>query len=162
MTPNSTSFSTKITSRLPLIEKAFLIATVIGGILVVTKIDSTVARIALLGLAATFFLYTYKPLDIQRQEDEPFEFSDLLALMIIPKTLWISCTISALGISFFLFEFGNDGYKKLLTIGSVSTGFGSLLFVIFIIRGVKHVKIIAPLLLRAVPLFFMDIYLLYY
>ncbi len=150
-----------ITKQLPLVERIFITALVIGTILTAMQIDSTVTKISLLGLGATFFLLAYRPNDIPRQEGEQFGFSDLLALMILPKVLWISSAISALGIAFYLFDFGNDGYKKMLMIGGLTIGIGTILLITFSISGVKHIKIAMPILIRAVPLCLVDFYILF-
>jgi len=81
--------------------------------------------------------------------------------MIVPKVLWISSAISALGIAFYLFDFGNDGYKRLLMIGGLTIGIGTLLLVVFLASGVKHIKTVTPILLRAVPLCLVDFYILF-
>ncbi|MBZ0245435.1 MAG: hypothetical protein K8H85_05785 [Cyclobacteriaceae bacterium] len=150
----------KLTKHLPLVEKILLSALAIGTILVVLKMDSSVARLSLLGLGVTFFLLAYRPNDIPRKEDEPFGFSELLGFMIVPKVLWISSAISALGLAFYLFDFGNDGYKQMLLIGGLTSGIGTVLLVVFFATGVKHIKMVMPVLLRAVPLCIVDFYLL--
>lgn len=81
--------------------------------------------------------------------------------MIVPKVLWISSAISALGIAFYFFNFGNDGYKRLMMIGGLTIGIATLLLAIFLISGVKYIKTVTPILLRAVPLFFLDMYILF-
>jgi hypothetical protein len=156
-----TPFIVTITKHLPLVEKVLLTALAIGTIMTVMKIDSTVTRVSLLGLGVTFFLMAYRPTDIPRQEGEQFGFSDLLGLMIVPKVLWISSAVSALGIAFYLFDFGNDGYKKMLMVGGLTIGIGTLLLVVFLVSGVKHIKTVTPILLRAVPLCLVDFYILF-
>jgi len=156
-----TPFIVTITKHLPLVEKVLLTALAIGTIMTVMKIDSTVTRVSLLGLGVTFFLMAYRPTDIPRQQGEQFGFSDLLGLMIVPKVLWISSAVSALGIAFYLFDFGNDGYKKMLMVGGLTIGIGTLLLVVFLVSGVKHIKTVTPILLRAVPLCLVDFYILF-
>jgi hypothetical protein len=156
-----TPFIVTITKHLPLVEKVLLTALAIGTILTVMQIDSTVTRVSLLGLGVTFFLLAYRPNDIPRQEGEQLGFSDLLGLMIVPKVLWISSAISALGIAFYLFDFGNDGYKQMLMIGGLTIGVGTILLIVFFVSGVKHIRTVLPILLRAVPLCLVDLYILF-
>ena len=156
-----TPFIVTITKHLPLVEKVLLTALAIGTILTVMQIDSTVTRVSLLGLGVTFFLLAYRPNDIPRQEGEQLGFSDLLGLMIVPKVLWISSAISVLGIAFYLFDFGNDGYKKMLMIGGLTISIGTILLIVFLVSGAKHIRTVVPILLRAVPLCFVDFYLLF-
>ncbi len=161
MTSTSTPLIARVTKYLPLVEKIFLTAFIIGTVLRILHIDSTVTGVALLGLGVIFFLLAYRPTEIPRQENEQFGFSELLALMIVPKVLWISSAISALGIAFYLFDFGNDGYKKMLMIGGLTIGIGTVLLVVFFVSGVKHIRTVTPILLRAVPLCLVDFYILF-
>jgi len=162
MTPEQTPtpFIVTLTKHLPLVEKILLTALAIGTILTLMKIDSTVTRVSLLGIGVTFFLLAYRPTDMPRQEGEQFGFSELLGLTIVPKVLWISSAISAFGIAFYIFDFGNDGYKKMLMIGGLTIGIGTILLVVFLVSGVRHVKTVTPILLRAVPLCLVDLYIL--
>lgn len=150
----------RIQPHLPLVEKVFLIALMIGIILTLLKIDSLVLRVALLGTGVVFFLFMYRLTEIPTQENERFGFSELLAYMIVPKILWMSSAISAWGIAFYLFNFGNDGYKRMLLIGGLPIAIGTLLLIFFAASGVRHIKLVAPILFRAIPLFLVDIYLL--
>jgi len=147
----------RITKHLPLVEKFLLTGLAVGAILTLLKMDTTVSRITLLGLGVTFFLFAYRPPDIPIQENEKFGFPELLGLMIVPKVLWISCAVSAVGIAFFLVK--SEGYKQMLFIGGSSIGIGSFLLVILLLNGVKHIKTVTPVLLRAVPLLLADVYL---
>lgn len=150
-----------ITKHLPLVEKILLTALAIGTILTVMQIDSTVTRVSLLGLGITFFLLAYRPNNIPIHEGERFGFSELLGLTILPKVLWISSAISALGIAFYLFNFGNDGYKRLVMVGGLTIGIATMLLFVFAVSGVKHVRTVVPILLRAVPLSLVDFYILF-
>jgi hypothetical protein len=80
-TSTPTPFIVRLTKNLHWAERAFLISLAIGTILTYSKINSSVLNASLIGLAITFFLYAYKPLDIIRNEDELLGFSDL------PKSL---------------------------------------------------------------------------
>ena len=159
MTSTPTSLIVKITNQLPLVEKIFLEALAIGTVLTLLSIDSSVTKFSLLGLGVIFFLMTYSPTDLPGEEGEKFGFTELLAWAIVPKVMWISSAVSAFAISFYLFDFGNDGYKKMLMIGGSTIGIGILLLTFFLISGVKHLKMVTPILLRAVPLFLVDIYI---
>ena len=159
--PTPIPFIVKVTNHLPVIEKVLLTALAVGLILTVMKIDSAVPEIALLGLAITFFLFAYRTIEIRRYENEQFGFSEFLGYRIIPKILWISSSISALGISFYLFDFGNEGYKQMLMFGGSTIFLGSLVLLVLSVSGVKHLKIVTSVLLRAVPLLLVDMYLLF-
>lgn len=154
------SFIVTITRHLPLVEKILLTTLAIGAILTLMQIYSLVTKVSLLALGVTFFLLAYRPTEIPTREGEQFGLRELLALMVVPKVLWISSAISALGIAFYLFELGNDGYKKLLMIGGLTLGIGTLLLIIFFISGVRYINTVTPILLRAIPLCFLDFYLL--
>lgn len=150
-----------ITKHLPLVEKILLTALVIGTILRVMHIDSSVTKVSLLGLGVTFFLLAYRPNEIPREENEQLGFPDLLALTIVPKILWISSAISALGIAFYLFAFGNNGFKQLLMIGGMTIGGSTVVLLFSFAKGVKHLGTVTPILLRAIPLLLVDFYILF-
>ncbi|MBK8290518.1 MAG: hypothetical protein IPK96_05710 [Flammeovirgaceae bacterium] len=147
-TPTQTPLIVKIAKHLPQVEKVFLAAFILGMILRILHLDSTVLSVSLLGLGVTYFLFGFRPIDIPQQENEKFGFAELLGLMIVPKVLWLSSAISALGIAFYNFDFGNEGYKQMLLIGGLIIGIGTLLLVIFMISGVRHIRlvILSPLL----------------
>lgn len=149
-----------ILNRLPLLEKILLCALAIGIILAALNVDFTVLRIALIGVAATFFLLAYRPPEEikERREDEVMGLSALLALTILPKVLWISSAISVLGIALYFFELGNEGYRQALMIGVLTIGLCLVLLVIFMVSGVKYLKAVAPILLRAVPALLAGLY----
>jgi hypothetical protein len=160
-TATPTSLITSLTKNLHWAERAFFILLLIGAVLAYSKIDAGVLNISLGGLAVTFFLYAYKPLQIVRNEGELLGFSDLLATTILPKVLWISSAISTLGLLFYLLNLGNEGYKQMLLIGGSTIGIGLVLVAVFSAIGLKNIKIVSPVLLRAVPLLIFDFYILF-
>ncbi|WP_331967573.1 hypothetical protein [Ohtaekwangia sp.] len=152
----------RITKHLPLLERILLTALVIGAMLMLLEISTIVIEVALIGLGVVFFLFAFRPVDLSEQMSKQFGFSELLGLMIIPKVLWISSGISALGIAFSLFHLGNDGYKTLLITGgtTIGVGIGVLLFIIFLTGKNKYLNVVLPVLLRSISLLLMDIYML--
>ena len=162
MNSNSTPtlFITKITKHLHWAEGVFLLGLVIGTILMLTKIDSSVTSVSLIGLAATFFLYSYKPIDIPQQENEKAGFSALLTFVIAPKVMWISSAVSVIGLLFYVLDMEAKGYLQMFMIGGSSIAIGVLIFTFALVTGVKHLRVVAPILLRAVPLLLVDMYLL--
>lgn len=155
------ALTTRITAHLPLAEKILLTSLAVGSIMIVMQIDSSVAGVSLIGLAITFFLSAYKPINVSGREDEVGGFSELLGLMILPKVLWISSAISAFGVASYILGFGNEGYKNMLMIGGTSIAIGTMLLVTLMTTGVKHMQVVMPILLRAVPLCVVDFYILF-
>lgn len=49
----------------------------------------------------------------------------------------------------------------MLLIGELIIGIGTLLLVIFMISGVRHIRLVIPILLRAVPLCLVTFYILF-
>jgi hypothetical protein len=150
-----------ITKQLPWIEKIFLTAVIAGTILLTLKINSSLVKISLLGLGVTFFLSAYRPTELPRSENEKFGFQELLAGTIVPKMLWISSAISTVGIAFYLFNFGNDGYRRLLMIGGLTIATGTMILLISLLQGTKNLGTAAPILYRAIPLLLLDFYILF-
>lgn len=157
----STPLMATITKHLPLIEKVLLIALAFGIILTAMQMGSVLTGITLFCMGIAYFLYIYRPAAIPRQEGETIGGSGIIALMIVPKVLWMSSAISAFGIAFYLFDFGNDAYKNLLIVGGLSIGFCIILLLVFRVQGVKHLRTVTPIVLRAVPLGIMGLYILF-
>lgn len=142
----------------PLIEKVLLTMLGIGLVLMLADMGSTVARFSLIGLAIAFFLMANRPAETSIEEGRPPRFLELLGLSIVPKVLWIGSAICAMGISFYLFDFGNDGYIQMLVIGTLSVVTCLLIIMICAVADVKMSTVI-PILLRAVPLSLVSAYL---
>ncbi len=140
-----------ITKYLPLVEKILLAVLAVGVVLTLANMDPVVARFSLVGLAVTFFLRAYRPPETFIEEERSPRFIELLGLSIVPKVLWIGSAVCAMGISFYLFDFGNDGYVQMLVIGTLSVANGILVVVVCAVSGVK-MSAVMPILLRAVPL----------
>jgi hypothetical protein len=158
-TPAQTPFMALINKNLHWAERLFLIGVAIGAILMLNTLDSSVTKVSLIGLAVTFFLYAYKPIDIPRGEDERFGFSEFFGLTIAPKILWISAAISTFGVFLYFFGAGNKGFKQMLLIGGSTIFIASAILLILLISGVKNLRIITPVLFRALPLLVIDFYI---
>ena len=81
--------------------------------------------------------------------------------MIIPKVLWISSAICAMGIAFYLFNLGNEGYKNMLLIGGTTVVAATLILLAFLLGGVRYISTVIPVLFRAVPLGLVSLYILF-
>jgi len=158
---SQTPFIVRIAKLLPLAEKIFLVALSIGIAITYMSLNSSVTEVSLIGLAIIFFLYAYTPFDIPRPYDEHWGLSELLALTIVPKVMWIGSAISALGVAFYLINFGNDGYRRLSMLGGTTIAITIIMQTFFLITGVKHLKYVAPILLRSAPLFLADLYMFF-
>jgi hypothetical protein len=161
MTPQPNPAVVKFMNMLPAIEKLLLGTLVIGIVLHLLHMGSLVITVSLFGLAGTFFLMAYRPLDMPKTDDEKFGMSDLVALMILPKMLWIGSAVSAIAIAFSLFDPAFQGNKQLLLIAALTLGGAATLFVIFMVAGVKHLNVVMPILVRAIPCLLIDFYVLY-
>lgn len=140
----------KIAKYLDLPEKILALALAIGAILAPVKIDSSVIPISLVGLAVIFFFRAYIPTDGSRSSDKPGDFKALLGSVILPKVMWISSSVMAIGITFWWLGF--NGYEQMLFIG-ISTMLTTLLLIVFLLlTRSKHTKALMPILLRAIPL----------
>lgn len=143
-------FIYKLTPHLPKAEAFFMAGTFIGALLKYAGMDSMVFNVSLVGLAATFFLSAYRPIDIPFDENDKPGFPELLVLTIAPKIAWISAAVVTLGIQ--LFFTGGKGYKQLLFIGGTSLVPVTLILLYGIVSGVRHVSFVTHVLYRIVPL----------
>lgn len=161
MTPTPTPFIVRLTKNLHWAERALLIALVLGTMLRYLEIDTDLLTVSLIGLGLVFFLYAYKPVDMIRDEKEKFGFSDLLAVTILPKVMWISSAISTLGLLFYVQNLAYEKYNMMVMIGGLTIGIAVVTLTIFLAGGVKNLKAVTPILFRAVPLFLIDLYILF-
>lgn len=160
MAPAQTPFIERIAKYLPWMERVFLAAISLGAILVLLNFDAaTLINLSLSGLAAVFFLNAFRPPEFETSDEGPADFSALLALSIVPKVLWISASISIIGILSYLLHLRPEGYKQLALIGGSSLFLGIFIVGICSVTGVKHLERLFPVVTRAVPLLLMDMYL---
>jgi hypothetical protein len=156
-TSTPTPFISRVIKNLLWVEGILLVLLVIGIILMALNQDNTLVSASLTGLAVVFFLYAYRPIDMP-ETNEKAGFSELLAYGILPKVMWISCAVATTGILFYIL--GMSGYKEMLMIGGLTIGVALLLFTIFLLTGVKHLRFLLPNLFRSVPLFLIVVYIL--
>lgn len=160
MPSTETPLILRMTKQLYWAERFFLVALFIGIVIKLLNAGGiSVVTISMAGLGIVFFLYAYRPLEIDRREDEKFGFNELLAFTILPKVTWISSSISVIGILFYLLDLGNEGYKQMLMIGGSCLLLAITLLGFLFISGVKHLNSLVPLLYRAVPLLLIDLYI---
>lgn len=136
-------------------ETLFLMTLLAGTVLLFFGFSqgSTLVTVALGGLAVVFFLMAYQPpKSNQRDSDKKMDFIQLLVLTIIPKILWISCAVGAIGLLLRHLQTDNDGYRQMLIIQSVVT-LGTLIVVAFAaVTGVSGIRNLLPIYFRALPL----------
>jgi hypothetical protein len=142
-------------SNLYWLEMILIVILLTGAILN----NAQLITIALGGLSFAFFLYAYKPLEVEQDENELFGFKDLLSLMILPKVIFIGCSISTVGLLFYYSEIA--GHSIMLTIGNGVILISLLVLGILQISGSLHLKILRPVLLRALPILAINLYVLY-
>jgi hypothetical protein len=115
--------------------------------------------ITLGGLGAIFFLMAYRP-PVGIPTEAPAEVSteqksgmpSLLMQTIFPKVLWISSAIGAAGLMIYFTNPGNDGFKQLLLIQSLTCGLCLVGMGLFTAQGIRGAKELFPVLFRAIPL----------
>ncbi len=151
-------FTTLIFSFLPLVEKILMAGLGVGLALIYLALDTNVAFVSFNGLAIVYFLYAYKPPEIQRKDDAPLGFMQLLGLSILPKVMWISCSVSMIGIMFHMLALA--GSSEMMLIGVSSIGIGLLLFTISALTNAEGMKEHVPMLYRALPIFLTEMYII--
>ena len=161
MTEQPQTVISKITPHLSLLEKIFLAGLAIGLILSYSNIDSLVAKVSLVMLAVIYFLSAFTIIEIPKEEDEQFEFKELLSWVIVPKVLWLNSVISLMGFFLYFLHLDNDGYKRALMIGMLGIGLGILYLAYSFLTGTKYLQYVLPTISRAALLLILDLYLLY-
>ncbi len=152
----------KILPFVPWAERVFIIAALIALALKATgNTSTTLLVISLGGLAATFFLSGFIPLDIPYDENEKLGFIDLLALTIMPKVAWIGIAISVLGILFHQLGLPPDRYLQMFMIGSSVLVGTVVILLIALAQGVKRLHYVVPIYYRVIPVLLVMAYLFY-
>ncbi len=155
-----TSLLQRAAEVLPRAEMLFTISTVIGTAFWLMKYDQRILSLSLACLAVIYFISAFRPLTIPFRENEPLSFLGLLALVIIPKVAWINCAVITMGILFNLIIPESPAFKQMLLIGSISIPLIIIILVMATLSKVPHLKVVTPLLYRAVPLLFIALYLM--
>jgi hypothetical protein len=159
---SSSQFLARITKNLPIVERVFLVGLAVGAILATSHVDTSVLKISLLCLAIVFFLYAYRPLDPDSSDaGEPVGYLGLLALTVIPKVIWISSAVSVVAILFYFMNSNAAGYKQLAIIGGTSIAVALALLLILLATGAKNLRVVYPVVLRAIPLLLSDAYIFF-
>jgi len=159
MPDNKRQAYTKLEKTLDRIEKIVLAALIISIVLDKLSINALVlTELAVGGLAVIFFFRAYAPPEMN-SDVKTSSFFELLILTIIPKVLWISCSVSAMGILFYLLQFGNEGYLQMALIGGMTMAASFILLVISMFTKTNDLRPLYPVLIRTAPLFFMDLYI---
>ena len=146
-----------------LIEKIFLIGLLVGGLLIVLHIDPfdvTVTAVSLFGLALTFFLSAYKPSEITTDDGKQTGMKQMLAFVIVPKVLWISSSVSLVGIALLVLGSDSKGYQQMFFIGGSTLAVAILIALLISVTEKTAARVLGPILLRAVPVLVADLYFL--
>lgn len=162
MTAIQTTLIARIVKQLHWIEAFLLTLLGAGAVLTLLNIDaSSILLVSLSGLSIVFFLRAYQPpASAENENTEPSGFKTLLALVIIPKVIWISTSISTVAILFYLMKFERNSYEQMLLIGSSSLFISLLILGFLSMTELKDFKTLVPVLLRAFPVLILDIYFL--
>ncbi len=151
----------RVLPYLDLAEKIFLTGILVGLLLSYLSMDKTVLKFSLISLSVTYFLSSFKVIEIPRKEDEQFGMTEMLAWLIVPKVLWIGYAVSLMGIYLFTLELDHDGHTRALLIGGVTIVIGLVVLGYAQLTGTKYLKYILPVVMRAIPLLLVDFYLLF-
>jgi hypothetical protein len=156
-TPESPIF--KLYKFLPLLEKINLAAVFIGIVLQRLNIpgSSMCFLVGLVGLSITFFLMAYVPAEAPR-DDEQQGFPELMAYSIVPKVIYISMSVSVMGILFYLLNI--EGSKNMLLIGFTGGAVAAAIIGFFLLT-LKHSGQLTAILFRALPVLLVTAYFLF-
>ena len=115
----------------------------------------TALQVSLSGLAGVYFLMAYRP-PASQPDGEKKGFTDLLAATILPKVLWIGCSVGAIGIMFYLLQL--EGARQMLLIHTGAGGVGIGMFLAS--RQSSSAAALTEVLYRAIPLLLISVYFL--
>jgi len=160
MTPSP--FVSKLKTYFPILEIVCIAGFVLGFLLKKQDypIGGEIIMLSLSALAGIYFLSAYLPPDA-RPEGEPDQrlgFMSLLGRTIAPKVLGIGSAVVVIGILFSVQQM--KGSNEMLLVGSGSLAIASLIGLVSMASDETARKVVAPLLLRAVPLLLIGVYFL--
>lgn len=167
MEQETNSTRDKIYRLVTLTEKATLLIIAIGFALNYQNLaeGKTILLIGLAGTTIIWFALAFKPIEIFNSQQEADEFgqwgfAELFALMIVPRVLWISSAVTTFGVFAYVADFGNDGYIMSLTVGGLAISICLFILLITFLMGVKKLRIVMPILFRALPILLAGIYII--
>jgi hypothetical protein len=143
-----------------------LILLIVVGLFINYLINSPILLTLSMGtLAVLYFLFANTQIDIPLEEEikkreenvNQSAFKELFGWSILPRVLWISSSVSLVGILFYLNNY--IGYLNLVSLGGFTLVVGC--FLMFFLRSMPHMDKIFPILRRAVPLALISIYIMY-
>ena len=153
------SLTLLIAKFLPFIEQFALLVLVISGVMILLKRPAEqLLMLSLSTLSTVFFLRAQTPPETPPSGDTPMGFKELLAFSILPKVLWISASISTIGFLFHLL--GLSGSRKMLLIGATSLSLALFVFAVLFLTGVRHLRVLQPVLFRVLPVLSVVLYIL--
>jgi hypothetical protein len=150
----------RIGKYLPYLEVIALALIIAGVALAFSGNGSIVRMIGILLLAGVYFQYAFQRIELNLLPDEKQGFTELLRFSIVPKVLWLSCSVSLVGIAFYLLKLTPQSYQQLLLIGAVTLASGFVILLPAVLGHARNADKLVPLLYRAAPLVVLDIYLL--
>jgi hypothetical protein len=147
-------------------EKALIVLLAIGTILNYSNISlgRSLMLVTLCGLAIVWLALSFRPVDIfssQQDADEfgRLSFGEMIGLVFVSKIIGIGTAISAFGLFSFVADFGNNGYLSLLFNGGLAILICLIVLSVAHLSGARRLKLIFPILLRALIIFLFDFYI---
>jgi len=179
-------FDSNIARALKLVEKILLIALLAGIVLYDQSTNLLLLQITLGLLSIIYFLFpfltsTSRFIDIdldkldnsdEEEEIDVNEFNEekidelpevqfVFSCFILPKILWLSIALSVAGYLSLITFPNNDAYHKLILVGTGTSVVGLSVLVYELFKGLKDIKFLYTILLRAIPVVLFDLYLLF-
>lgn len=151
----------QIVKFLPWIETLALLLLMASGIMMLLGSPyQQFLMIAMSTLAMVFFMYAYVPPQVDVTSERQPGFRELLAYSIAPKVLWISMSVTTIGLLFYALGFPKMNWQQMLLIGTSSMGLSILIQMGMFVAGLPPTKAFWRSLLRASPLFVVGVYIL--
>jgi len=169
-----------ITKSLMLAEKASLAVLIIGLFfyydsgthLLAVQIPLGILAVIYFAMAYTSNSFVDINIDDLDNEEDIDDFTDeeieqlpetrfLFSSHILPRVLLLATGISVAGYLALLTFPENDAYRKLIFVGGGTILVGLSVLAYELLKGFKDIKLLQPILFRAVPVALFDLYLLF-
>ena len=146
------------------VEKALSMGALLCLALLIAGFSINEVLSIILGILALVYIITLRtPAIWPGKEGDSFGFDVFLGHVILRNVAAIAMAVSLAGIVILLLGLAFEGNRRLIIIGSTTTGIAILIHLILLIKGTKYITFVSPIFIRllimlAVALYFILLY----
>ena len=119
--------------------------------------DPSLLNFGLFSIGVVYYLFAYRP-PVPMPEGIKLDFAGLLMTSILPKVMWISCAVGAVGLAFYFN--GYPGARQMLIIQSTTGLVGLIGWGIGTLQQFQPLDRLAAPMMRTFPILLIAVYIL--